>query len=77
LEDLDNSVADIPQSVADWSRAINLKPDLASAYYLRGDSYFREGDYESARADWERVLELEPGNIGALTNLDVLRSEGY
>jgi Flp pilus assembly protein TadD len=34
-------------------------------------------DYSNARADWEQALRLDPNNVDARNNLEVLRKEGH
>jgi tetratricopeptide (TPR) repeat protein len=51
---------DLDRGIADWSKAIVIKPDLMRAYYNRCDAYDRKGMRESAVADCRRALELEP-----------------
>ena len=43
-----------------YSRAIELDPDFASAYYNRGREYDTLGQLEKAIADYGRSLELSP-----------------
>ena len=49
----DNSVA-----IADFDRALELKPDFAEAYYNRGQAYASVGDKEKARLDFLKAREL-------------------
>ena len=46
------------RAIADYDRAIALKPDNASAYYTRGNAYYQKGDLERAIADFQKVVEL-------------------
>jgi len=50
---------DTPGNVASFSRVIKLFPDVGMAYYLRGERYFAEGDFENAYADLSRAIELD------------------
>ena len=52
-------------AIADYTKAIELKPNYADAYYNRGIAYRIKGDYEFAIADYTRVIELEPDNADA------------
>ena len=38
---------------------------VALGYDLRGMSYYKKGDYEKAKRDFEKVIELDSTNIGA------------
>jgi tetratricopeptide (TPR) repeat protein len=48
------------RAIADYTTAIQLKPDYAEAYNDRGFAYFLKGDAERAIADYTRALELRP-----------------
>ncbi len=37
--------------------------------YLAGLTRFTEGDYEGAIAQWEKILQIDPGNQGARNNI--------
>jgi tetratricopeptide (TPR) repeat protein len=56
-------------AVDDFSRAIELDPDYADAYFSRGVLYWREvrNAYRAIR-DMSRVLELAPQRAEALFN---------
>jgi tetratricopeptide (TPR) repeat protein len=38
--------------------------------------YYNKGDYQRARADWNRALQLDPNNTYSKANLEKLRKEG-
>lgn len=44
----------------DYTTAIELAPDTASAYANRGDTYRSLQQWEEAAADFRRVIELDP-----------------
>lgn len=44
---------------------INEFPNLANAYDSRGEAYFSKKDYTSSKADYQKVLALEPTNQNA------------
>jgi len=46
------------RAIADYGRAIELKPDYANPYYGRGLLHQMRGEKEEAIRDFERVLEL-------------------
>jgi Flp pilus assembly protein TadD len=52
------------RAIADYNRAIELKPDHASAYNYRGLAYSAKGDNDQAIADYNRAAELftDPGD---------------
>jgi tetratricopeptide (TPR) repeat protein len=41
-------------------RAIELKPDLAEAYFTRGLSYFYLGKYDEALDNYDQALKIDP-----------------
>jgi len=45
---------------ADYTRAIELEPNLAVAYYNRGVAYLRKDKYDEAIADLTKAIELDP-----------------
>ena len=47
-------------AIADYSRAIELDPDLVLAYRARGWVYLLIGDLDQAIADYDRAVELDP-----------------
>jgi len=50
---------DTPGNLTSFSRIIKLFPDLGMAYYLRGERYLAERDFENALADFDRAVELD------------------
>jgi tetratricopeptide (TPR) repeat protein len=46
-------------------RAIKLKPDFTSAWFNRGIGKINIKNYEGAKSDFNKVLEIEKGHIGA------------
>ncbi len=56
-------------AVADFTRAIELAPDFAQAYYDRGLLYWRElGNPERSVHDLTRFIELRPARAEAWFN---------
>jgi tetratricopeptide (TPR) repeat protein len=55
-------------AIADYDKAIELKPDLAKAYNNRGIVYHYEGDYDLAMADCDKAIELRPDYAKAYVN---------
>ena len=45
---------------ADYSRAIELNPGEADAYYVSGGAKFDLGDYRGAIVDFDKVIEIDP-----------------
>ena len=53
---------DLEGAIADFSQAIRLKLDYATAYYHRGTAYARTGNARAALADYTQVILLKPNN---------------
>ena len=51
---------DTPGSLSAFNLAVQLFPDLSSAYYLRGERHLANFDFEDARDDFDRAAELDP-----------------
>ena len=60
-----NGKGEYDLAIADFGRAIELKPDYAEAYNNRGIAYIRKGEYDQAIADYAKALELNPNIIQA------------
>ena len=56
-------------AIADYSKAIELKPNDFSSYNNRGAAYEDLNLMEQAIADYQKATELEPENKTAQTNL--------
>lgn len=57
---VENSKKDeIELAIEDYTQAIELKPDYAEAYYNRGGSWLRLGEWEKARYDLEIARKMK------------------
>ena len=56
------------RAITDLDKAIQLKPDHATAYFFRGNSYCHKSDYEGAIADWDKAIQLRPDLVEAYVN---------
>ena len=52
-------------AIADFDRAIELKPDYAEACFFRGGAKVVLGDYDGAIADYDRAIKFKPDKAGA------------
>ena len=50
----------LERSISDFTRAIELDPDLAFAYANRGLALLLQGKDSEAQKDFERCFELKP-----------------
>jgi len=55
-------------AIADYDRAIELRPDYAEAYNNRGNAYAHKGDHDRAIADYDRAIQLQPDLAEAYYN---------
>jgi len=58
-----------PKAVAYLDRALDLSPDNPELYNLRGIAYSKMDDVESARRDWNKVIELRPRDADPYLNI--------
>lgn len=59
---------DIEGALADYNRAISLKPENPGFYFNRGLLYEFSGDIDSAVADYTQAIKLDPNHAKAFTN---------
>jgi tetratricopeptide (TPR) repeat protein len=60
-----------------YNRAAKLAPDLGDDLFFKlGNIAFRQRDTATAREQWKRVLQLNPGHQLAKTNLEALETSG-
>jgi tetratricopeptide (TPR) repeat protein len=62
---------DYTQSVAAFSKAIQLYPEYADAYYGRGVAFEDLGDHTRSLTDLRKVLLLEPGALRLISSIQV------
>ena len=62
---------DYPDAIVECNRALDLNPQMAAAYHVRGIAHRNSGDVENAIADFSRTIELVPGYVAAFINRGV------
>ncbi len=61
-----------------YDAILGLKPEEKDAYFLRGSAELELGDYESTKADFDRVIAMDPKNYDRLIEIyEVLAEHGY
>ena len=60
------NAGDLQQSIATFTRIIELKPDFAEAWNKRATLYFFIGDLRKSLADCDEVMKRNPYHFGAL-----------
>ena len=56
------------KSIEHYDKAIGLKPDLAEAYYNRGDAYRNTSDFDRALDDYTQAIKLNPDSADTYNN---------
>ena len=54
-----DNTGDVDGAIKDYTMAVSLEPADVYAYMLRGDMYLQKGDTLLARADYEKVIQLD------------------
>src|SRR5881409_2530931 len=60
------AAGDLQQSIATFTRIIELKPDFAEGWNKRATLYFLVGDLRKSLADCDEVMKRNPYHFGAL-----------
>ena len=60
---------ELDKAIADYTKAIELKPDYADAYYNRGGAWLRLGERKKAKSDLATARHLGSDNISALDKI--------
>ena len=68
LAHLQASMEDYSNALINYSKAINLKPDLGEAYFNRGLIHMQLGDKEKGTADLSKA-----GELGILPSYNILK----
>jgi tetratricopeptide (TPR) repeat protein len=66
---------DLDGKIADYSEAIRLDPEYATAYYNRGAARYRQGDLDGTIADFDEAIRLDPENGAAYYNRGSARGD--
>jgi tetratricopeptide (TPR) repeat protein len=59
------------------SNYIKLSPVSADAYVYRGMAYYMDKQYEKAKTDFEKVLQIDSSNEEAKNYLDSIKENGF
>ncbi len=62
-------------AISDYSRAIELNPGCAVAYYNRGLANCKLGDFRQAISDYGKAIEINPEHSAAYFNMGVAYEE--
>ncbi len=64
------------ESILEFNRAIHYKPNYADAWYNKGGAFFTIQQYDSAKACFDRALQIKPGMPQALQGIQALVDHG-
>jgi tetratricopeptide (TPR) repeat protein len=64
----ENYTKELNRAIAAFDFSLELNPDDAESYMMRGLAYRRSGDVEHAVGDFSHALELNPDNAAAYFN---------
>lgn len=67
------SVSDFDRASQDYSRTIELRPDLAAAWINRGAIRRKSGDISGAIIDYDQAIALAPSDSDAYRNRGIAR----
>lgn len=56
------------EAISEFTKAIELEPELAQLYYNRGNAYTKKGSYDEAILDYTRAVELKSDFTDAYNN---------
>lgn len=66
------------EAEAVYDAILALRPQDAEAVYLRGNARLSQGQYQTAKEDFDHLVELEPYNFSRLLQIyEVLAADGY
>jgi tetratricopeptide (TPR) repeat protein len=71
--DEEGAIADLKLAIADYTRAIEHKPEDATLYNARGNAHRYQRDFAAAIADYTRAIEINPEDANAYNNRGVVR----
>jgi tetratricopeptide (TPR) repeat protein len=70
------NLAKYPEAIIEFDKAIVINDEYEITYLLRAKAKYAAGDKDGAIADFEKVLELDPGNEDAAESLEKLKNPG-
>jgi tetratricopeptide (TPR) repeat protein len=70
-----HNLGDNQGAIADYSQAIQIKPDDADAYLNRGVAKFNLGDNQGAIADYNQAIKIKPDYADAYLNRGVAKDD--
>lgn len=66
------------EAEAVYDAILALRPEETDACFLRGNARLEQGNYQGAKEDFDKIVELEPNNYRRLIQIyEVLSAKGY
>ena len=62
-------------AIDNYTKAIRIDPDYASAYYNRGLTYYNLGNYEDVIDDCTRAIRIDPDFASAYRNRGLAKAK--
>ena len=69
------NAGDLQQSIATFTRIIELKPDFAEGWNKRATLYFLAGELRKSLADCDEVMKRNPYHFGALSGYALIYTQ--
>jgi len=63
---------ELNMALTDFDSAISLSPNISTGYFYRGLVHHLSGRLAAAKADYDKALDINPGNAGAREALGLL-----
>ena len=64
----------LDEAIAEFDRVVRENPTLGDAYYYRGLAYLASGKTAEAKADFQKLIELDPKHANAEEAREFLKS---
>lgn len=64
----------MPEALTEFDKVVKENPSLPDAYYYRGLAYLASGKTAEAKADFQKLLELDPNHANADEAREFLKS---
>ncbi len=63
------------EAIEDYNQAILIKSDYTEAYFNRAIAFYNFKDFEAAKLDFQKVLELDPDDAESLLGLGLTEKQ--
>lgn len=63
-------------AISDYTKALEIDPRYADAYYNRGNAYAKKGLYDQAISEFTKALEINPRHADAYYNRGIANQWG-